>query len=466
VVEGCRGQPLPSIARNDLNYTDQSYWRGRQWGPHTMLTWWGLTHNKYEGSGIVDGARHQLAKQVDGVWKNEWRQFRHVHENYDGDTADGCNTGNSDPLYSWGALNPFVATREWSIGAERRQRGQEMREGNEGAQPTHSLTRPLSLSTEAEHSSGVEVKVEAISTYSLSRSVYVRGSIDWWVGSDTVSRYYYLPSSSFSYSILDWIGVVDALTGTELPSVPYVNGSFGFGQRVDPPIPPFSPDSLPSVQFLRVDSAGRLYVVVTNFRQEGVATIHPNGTWLSYCGAYQDTDTLTFDVDRSGQRLALQPSTDALYGVVYVHSLSEGVMTPTPLYSVHYAISHRATPEWWVQSVAFDTRGQLFVLVEYGTNRTNVTTYIDRYNDDGRLVERVTVMDGGGQHRQYSGLVIGGDDDMAVMRSGFSSLCWMRLRNDSLTCSDNIVDAPGWQMGVSRGMRGERGWGVVMGGWN
>ena len=127
----CAGQPLPSIARNDMNYTDQSYWRGRQWGPHTMLVWWGLTAERYAGSGVVRAARTQLAKQVDEIWKQEWRQFHHVHENYDGDTAVGCNTGNSDPLYSWGALNPYVAILQWVAQAKERKAELE-REGQEG----------------------------------------------------------------------------------------------------------------------------------------------------------------------------------------------------------------------------------------------------------------------------------------------------------------------------------------------
>ena len=120
VGEDCLGQPLPSIARSDANYTDQTYWRGRQWGPHTMLVWWGLTHTAYEGSAVIGAARTQLAKQADEVWKFEWRTFHHVHENYDGDSAVGCNTGNSDPLYSWGALNPYVAVLEWTRQAEAR----------------------------------------------------------------------------------------------------------------------------------------------------------------------------------------------------------------------------------------------------------------------------------------------------------------------------------------------------------
>ena len=120
VTAECPGLPVPSIARNDLNYTDQSYWRGRQWGPHTMLVWWGLTAERYAGSAVIAAARRQLARQVDEIWKDEWRTLRHVHENYDGDTAAGCNTGNSDPLYSWGALNPYVAILEWAKQAGQR----------------------------------------------------------------------------------------------------------------------------------------------------------------------------------------------------------------------------------------------------------------------------------------------------------------------------------------------------------
>ena len=138
----CAGLPLPSIARSDLNYTDQTYWRGRQWGPHTMLAWWGLTHPAYAGSALISQARSQLARQVDDIWQHEWRLYHHVHENYDGDSAEGCNNPNSDPLYSWGALNPFVATLEWTAQAQaRRAEVEGSREGQRGT--LDSVEMPL-----------------------------------------------------------------------------------------------------------------------------------------------------------------------------------------------------------------------------------------------------------------------------------------------------------------------------------
>ena len=109
----CVGQPLPSISRSDPSFGDQGYWRGRQWGPHTMIVYWSLSADKYSDSSLIDAVRRQLVVQASGVYRDEWRLYRHVHENYDGNTAEGCNVGSSDPLYSWGALNAFVALLEW-----------------------------------------------------------------------------------------------------------------------------------------------------------------------------------------------------------------------------------------------------------------------------------------------------------------------------------------------------------------
>ena len=114
VTPTCPAVPVPSIARNDANFTDQSYWRGRHWGPHTMLVYWALSADKYADSGVVRMAREQLARQAGQVWQYEWRTLRHVHENYAGDSplGLGCNVWQSFPLYSWGALNPFVNVLE------------------------------------------------------------------------------------------------------------------------------------------------------------------------------------------------------------------------------------------------------------------------------------------------------------------------------------------------------------------
>ena len=101
VSPDCAGQPLPSISRSDASFGDQEYWRGRQWGPHTMIVYWALSEDKYGGSALVSAARRQLVVQASGVYRDEWRMYRHVHENYDGNTAAGCNVASSDPLYTW-----------------------------------------------------------------------------------------------------------------------------------------------------------------------------------------------------------------------------------------------------------------------------------------------------------------------------------------------------------------------------
>ena len=99
----CVGQPLPSISRSDVTYGDQQYWRGRQWGPHTLIVYWALSADKYAGSALIESVRKQLVVQTSALYELEWRQYHHVHENYDGDTGEGCNSGSSDPLYTWSA---------------------------------------------------------------------------------------------------------------------------------------------------------------------------------------------------------------------------------------------------------------------------------------------------------------------------------------------------------------------------
>ena len=122
----CPAHPLPSITRNDLNYSDQNYWRGRQWGPHTMLVYLSLSNPTYANSSVVQAARAQLATQANGIWQSEWRELRHVHENYDGEknALPGCNNANSFPLYAWGALNAAVPVLH-AVGTQQQQQEQQ-----------------------------------------------------------------------------------------------------------------------------------------------------------------------------------------------------------------------------------------------------------------------------------------------------------------------------------------------------
>ena len=42
----------------------------------------------------------------------EWTEHRHVHENYNAITGEGCDAGNSDKFYHWGALLCVIAMAE------------------------------------------------------------------------------------------------------------------------------------------------------------------------------------------------------------------------------------------------------------------------------------------------------------------------------------------------------------------
>lgn len=94
---------LPSIARNDAAYFDQEYWRGRVWAPLNFLVYLALTQTELED------VRHDLAEKSAKLFLKEWTEHRHVHENYSAITGEGCDSGNSDKFYHWGALLCVVA---------------------------------------------------------------------------------------------------------------------------------------------------------------------------------------------------------------------------------------------------------------------------------------------------------------------------------------------------------------------
>ena len=94
---------LPSIARNDPAYGDQDYWRGRIWAPLNYLTYLALRRQ-----GCRSAAR-DLAEKSAALFLQEWRAHGHVHENYNADTGWGCDVGNSDKFYHWGALLALTA---------------------------------------------------------------------------------------------------------------------------------------------------------------------------------------------------------------------------------------------------------------------------------------------------------------------------------------------------------------------
>lgn len=89
---------IPSCPRDDVAYPEQHYWRGRIWAPHNYLVWLGLKRSN------LPAEANDLADRSAALLLREWRSHRHVHENYNGDTGDGCGYRWSDPFYHWGAL--------------------------------------------------------------------------------------------------------------------------------------------------------------------------------------------------------------------------------------------------------------------------------------------------------------------------------------------------------------------------
>jgi hypothetical protein len=97
---------IPSIARNDPAFPDNSYWRGRIWAPMNFLVYLGLRN--YD----LPEARRELVEKSLKLMMKEWREHRRIHENYNATTGIGGDVGNSASFYSWGALLGFMSFLE------------------------------------------------------------------------------------------------------------------------------------------------------------------------------------------------------------------------------------------------------------------------------------------------------------------------------------------------------------------
>ncbi|MDR2793652.1 MAG: hypothetical protein LBB61_08320 [Treponema sp.] len=100
---------IPAIARNDSGYHDQDYWRGRIWPPHNYLLYAAFRQAEKNGCTSVIKARKILAEKSKALLLKEWLEKGHVHENYNGDTGEGCDVRNSDKFLTWGGLLALVA---------------------------------------------------------------------------------------------------------------------------------------------------------------------------------------------------------------------------------------------------------------------------------------------------------------------------------------------------------------------
>jgi hypothetical protein len=97
---------IPNTARCDSAFKDQDYWRGRIWAPTNYLAYIAMRTHKLEEPCKI------LAEKSERLLMKEWLQHGHVHENYNGNTGEGCDVRNSDKFYHWGGLLSFIALIE------------------------------------------------------------------------------------------------------------------------------------------------------------------------------------------------------------------------------------------------------------------------------------------------------------------------------------------------------------------
>ncbi|MCE5279300.1 MAG: trehalase family glycosidase [Planctomycetaceae bacterium] len=100
---------LPSISRDDARYKEQHHWRGRIWAPMNWLVYLGLRN--YD-TPAARRARADLVERSTALLMKEWNEKRHVHENYNANTGEGCDHYMSDRFYHWGALLALMALKE------------------------------------------------------------------------------------------------------------------------------------------------------------------------------------------------------------------------------------------------------------------------------------------------------------------------------------------------------------------
>jgi neutral trehalase len=94
---------LPSVHRGDYAFSEQHYWRGRIWAPLNAIVYEAL-----KDAGLYEEAK-MLAERSENLFLREWREHRHVHENYGATDGMGCTARQSDAFYHWGALLGYIA---------------------------------------------------------------------------------------------------------------------------------------------------------------------------------------------------------------------------------------------------------------------------------------------------------------------------------------------------------------------
>jgi len=95
---------LPSISRNDKDYTGHEWLKGSIWGPINLLVYWGFKNYS------LPHAKKDLAEKSKNLLLKNWVENGTVRENYHGET--GGYTYRSEPFYHWGALLGMIYLEE------------------------------------------------------------------------------------------------------------------------------------------------------------------------------------------------------------------------------------------------------------------------------------------------------------------------------------------------------------------
>ncbi|TPW25824.1 MGH1-like glycoside hydrolase domain-containing protein [Pararhizobium mangrovi] len=98
--------PLPNATRDDPAYAENVYWRGRIWPNVNFIVWLGL--RRYG----LDGEAGTLAAKSYDLFMRSWKTDRVAAENYNAETGEALDQGDTDPFYIWSALLPMMAVEE------------------------------------------------------------------------------------------------------------------------------------------------------------------------------------------------------------------------------------------------------------------------------------------------------------------------------------------------------------------
>lgn len=98
---------IPTIARKAESFDEQLYWRGRIWAPVNFLVYMAMKEHDE-----LKLARKDLIDRSYTLLMKEWNEHRHIHENYNAKTGEGCDVESSDRFYHWGALLGIIGIIE------------------------------------------------------------------------------------------------------------------------------------------------------------------------------------------------------------------------------------------------------------------------------------------------------------------------------------------------------------------